>query len=155
MSNLFYIMGKSATGKDTIYKKIKEKIKINLYVPYTTRPMRQGEQEGREYYFLKREQFNNLKEQDKVMEYRDYNVINAKGEKDIWTYATIDDEQWKKEGDFLSVGTLESYTSILNYLKEHQNKEIKIFPVYITIDEKERKKRAIKREEKQVKQNYE
>ena len=32
MTNLFYIIGKSATGKDTIYKKIKEKIKIKRYI---------------------------------------------------------------------------------------------------------------------------
>ncbi|MBO5413075.1 MAG: guanylate kinase, partial [Clostridia bacterium] len=55
MSNFIYIMGKSSTGKDTIYKRLKDKIDTNVYVPYTTRPMREGEQEGREYYFLNRE----------------------------------------------------------------------------------------------------
>ena len=52
MTNLFYIMGKSATGKDTIYKKIKENIDIKEYVPYTTRPIRTGEKDGVDYHFI-------------------------------------------------------------------------------------------------------
>ena len=155
MSNLIYIMGKSATGKDTIYQKIKEKIEANTYVPYTTRPQRNGEHEGVEYHFITRQEFLELDKQEKVMEHRDYNVINSEGKKDIWTYATIDDEQWKRSGDFLTIGTLESYTSILNYLKYHADKNINILPIYISIDEEERKARAIKREEKQEKPNYE
>lgn len=155
MSNFIYIMGKSSTGKDTIYKRLKDKIDTNVYVPYTTRPMREGEQEGREYYFLNREQFEELQHQDKVMEARNYNVINAQGEKDIWTYATIADSQWDKEGDFLSIGTLESYTSIIRYLEEHPEKDLNMIPVYISIDEQERENRARKREEQQIKPNYE
>jgi len=52
MSNLIYIMGKSSAGKDTVYQRLKDKIDTNQYVPYTTRPKRDGEQEGREYNFL-------------------------------------------------------------------------------------------------------
>ena len=155
MSNLIYIMGKSSTGKDTIYQRLKYKIDTNEYVPYTTRPKRDGEQEGREYNFLNREQFEELQKQEKVMEYRNYNVINANGEKDIWTYATIADKQWEKQGDFLSIGTLESYTTIVKYLEEHPEKNLNIVPVYITIDENERERRARKREQMQVKPNYE
>lgn len=155
MANLVYIMGKSSAGKDTVYQRIKDEIDTNQYVPYTTRPKRDGEQEGREYNFLNREQFEELQKQEKVMEYRNYNVINAKGEKDIWTYATIADSQWEKQGDFLSIGTLESYVSIMKYLEEHPEKNLNILPVYIFVDENEREKRARKREESQAKPNYE
>ena len=41
MGKIFYIMGKSASGKDTIYKELIEKMpKFHSIVPYTTRPMR-------------------------------------------------------------------------------------------------------------------
>ena len=155
MSNLIYIMGKSSAGKDTIYQRLKDKIDTNVYVPYTTRPKREGEQEGREYHFIDREEFIELKKNEKVMENRDYNVFNSKGEKDIWTYATIADNQWERQGDFLSIGTLESYTSIVEYLKNHPEKNLNMMPVYIAIDEQEREKRARKREELQAKPNYE
>ena len=155
MSNLIYIMGKSASGKDTIYKKVKEKIDSNVYVLYTTRPMREGEQEGREYNFITNEQFEKLEKEGKVIEARHYNVVNAQGEKDVWTYATIDDKQWEKQGNFITIGTLESYNSIKNYLENHPEKDLKLLPVYIYIDEEERRKRAINREEQSGKPNYE
>ena len=155
MANLIYIMGKSSSGKDTIYQRLKNEIETNFYVPYTTRPKRDGEQDGREYHFLDRKQFEQLEAQDKVMEQRTYNVINIHGQKDIWTYATIADNQWEKEGDFLAIGTLESYTSIKKYLEEHPERNLKMLPVYISIDEQEREKRARKRELTQAKPNYE
>ena len=96
MANIIYIMGKSATGKDTIYKELKEKINVNSYVSYTTRPKREGETQGIDYNFITREEFCKLQKQNKVMEYRNYNTINANGEKDVWTYATIDDNQWRR-----------------------------------------------------------
>lgn len=155
MQNFIYIMGKSSSGKDTIHQRIKDKIDTNVYVPYTTRPRRNNEQEGREYYFINREKFLELEKEQKVMENRDYDVFNSQGEKDIWTYATIADNQWKKTGDFLSIGTLESYISIKKYLNEHKERSLNLIPVYITIDEQERERRARKREENQEKPNYE
>ena len=155
MSNLIYIMGKSASGKDTVYKQVKERIDSNSYVLYTTRPMREGEKEGREYNFITREQFKKLEKDQKVIEARRYNVVNAQGQKDVWTYATIDDKQWEKEGNFLTIGTLESYNSISKYLSEHPEKDLKLLPIYIEIDEAERRKRAIERENKSGKPNFE
>ena len=50
MSKIFYIMGKSSSGKDTIYKKIREKLpQLKRITPYTTRPIREGETDGVEY----------------------------------------------------------------------------------------------------------
>ena len=50
---IFCLMGKSSSGKDTLYQKIMQKKELHLekIVPYTTRPIREGEQEGREYHF--------------------------------------------------------------------------------------------------------
>lgn len=43
MSKIFYIMGKSSSGKDTIYKKIREKLpQLKRITPYTTRPIGKG-----------------------------------------------------------------------------------------------------------------
>ena len=155
MSNLVYIMGKSASGKDTVYRKIKGSIDVNDYILYTTRPMRDGEQNGREYHFITKKEYGKLEEEGKVIESRHYNVVNAEGNKDIWTYATIDDEQWNKHGNFLTIGTLESYSSIKKYLENHPEKDLKLLPIYIYIDENERRNRAINREKQNKKPNYE
>ena len=47
-------MGKSATGKDTIYKKLlqNDELKLRKIISYTTRPIREGEKDGVEYFFV-------------------------------------------------------------------------------------------------------
>lgn len=148
MSNFIYIMGKSASGKDTIYKKIKEQIDVKTYVLYTTRPIRTGEQEGVDYHYVSDEQMLKFKQEGKVIESRTYQTV-----KGPWTYATIADEQLEQNGDILTVGTLESYNKIKEYYED--KKDTKLLPVYITIDEEERRKRALEREKKQKNPNYE
>ena len=66
MGKIFYIMGKSASGKDTIYKELMEKMpKFHSIVPYTTRPMREGEKDGVEYFFVDQERFDEMMDEEK------------------------------------------------------------------------------------------
>ena len=59
MHKLFCLMGKSASGKDTIFRSLllDESLGLHRVIPYTTRPIREGEENGREYYFVSPEQF--------------------------------------------------------------------------------------------------
>lgn len=148
MSNFIYIMGKSASGKDTIYKRIKEQIDVKTYILYTTRPIRTGEQEGVDYHYVSDEQMLKFEQEGKVIESRTYQTV-----KGPWTYATIEDEQLEQNGDILAIGTIESYNKIKEYYED--KKDTKLLPVYITIDEDERRKRALEREKKQENPNYE
>ena len=52
MGKIVCLMGKSSTGKDTIYKELlkRKNIAFRTVVSYTTRPIRAGEQEGVEYH---------------------------------------------------------------------------------------------------------
>ena len=54
MGKIFYIMGKSSTGKDTIYKRLlaSEDNTLRTLVMYTSRPAREGEQDGADYFFV-------------------------------------------------------------------------------------------------------
>ena len=151
MANLFYIMGKSATGKDTVYKRVKEKIDINEYILYTTRPKRDGEKDGVDYHYVDEEKIEQFKKENKVIESRTYQTVHGP-----WTYATINDNQLERKGDILTVGTLESYTKIKEYLESNKNsKDIRLVPIYIRIDENERRKRALEREKRQKEPKYE
>ena len=62
MNKIFYIMGKSASGKDNIYRRLLEEKDLDLHelVLYTTRPKRQDEVDGREYFFVDDERFQQL-----------------------------------------------------------------------------------------------
>ena len=104
MGKIFYLMGKSASGKDSIYKKIKEMLpELKPIVIYTTRPIREGEQEGVEYYFVDDHRLEELQQAGKVIELRAYNTVHG-----IWKYFTADDGQFDKEDNLIAIGTLES-----------------------------------------------
>ena len=114
MGKIFYIMGKSSSGKDTIYSRLRidETLGFSNLVLYTTRPMREGEKQGREYYFVGEEQFRQLKEAGKVIEARTYETVYGS-----WIYFTVDDGQMTDtRKSYLGIGTLESYTQLKNYL---------------------------------------
>ena len=56
MGKIFYLMGKSSSGKDSVFKEIKKRIpELKDIVLYTTRPIREGEREGVEYHFVNEE----------------------------------------------------------------------------------------------------
>ena len=79
MGKIFYIMGKSSSGKDTIYRKLQESenLKLGRLVLYTTRPIRDGEKEGQEYHFVdeaKYFEFNKLK-QEPIRQFTDHGLI--------------------------------------------------------------------------------
>ncbi|NTV78326.1 MAG: guanylate kinase, partial [Clostridiales bacterium] len=57
MGKIFYLMGPSSSGKDTIYKRLlgEKELELHTLVTYTTRPIRVGETEGVEYHFTDEE----------------------------------------------------------------------------------------------------
>lgn len=148
MGKIFCVMGKSATGKDTIYQKLLNESKLNLkrIIPYTTRPIREGEVEGREYHFCAEEDVQRLDKEGRIVELRSYNTVYG-----IWKYFTVDDGniQIDKE-NYLLIGTLEAYTKIRDYFGKE-----KVLPIYIEVEDGERLLRAISREKSQDTPKYE
>ena len=147
MRKLFVVMGKSATGKDTIYKEIVKRNNMNLLpvVMYTTRPIREGEVNGREYNFVDENTKQKIEKKGKILEIRTYNTVEGP-----WHYFTADDENWEDDHDHIMIGTLESYAEIR---KNCSN--IEIIPIYIEVEDGERLNRALIREKKEKNPNYE
>ena len=141
MGKIFYLMGKSASGKDSIYKRLRSLCpELKSIVLYTTRPMRDGEQEGVEYHFIGQKQLKKLEQSGKVVEVRTYQTVFGP-----WSYATVDDGQINlAQADYLVIGTLDSYEK----LREYYGKE-KLVPLYVTVDDGVRLERAIARERQQ------
>ena len=148
MGKIFFILGKSSSGKDTIFQKIKENNELGLktVVGYTTRPMRENEVDGEEYFFVDRDRLEELKNEDKVIESRDYNTVHG-----IWSYFTVDDGQIDlDQDDYLYIGTLESYEQVRNFYGED-----KVVPLFIEVEQGERLRRAVLREIEQSEPKYE
>lgn len=81
---LVILCGKSSCGKDTLEKMLKQS-GFEPIVSTTTRPMREGEVEGREYYFVSREQFLAKLDAGQMLEYRSYDTTVG-GVPDTWYY---------------------------------------------------------------------
>ncbi len=148
-------MGKSSSGKDTIFKELQRQgedsaaggLECSVIVPYTTRPIRAGEQDGVEYFFTDEAEFQKLQAAGKVIEHREYDTVHG-----LWRYFTVDDGQFHPEGeqDYIMIGTLEGCRSLRNYFGAE-----KVLPVLIELDDGERLQRALERERQQEHPKYE
>ena len=147
MGKIFCLMGKSSSGKDTIFKKIRDDKELNLkpIVLYTTRPKRTNETNGVEYFFINEKELNKFEIEDKVIEKRVYHTVHGD-----WYYCTINDEQIDLESNnYLLITTLESYKSLKDYFGED-----KVYPLYIHVEDGIRLQRALDREKNQENPNF-
>ena len=144
---IFCLIGKSASGKDTIYQKLLQDpaLALRSVVPYTTRPMRSGEAEGREYHFRTESDFRQALAAGKIIESRRYDTVYGP-----WTYYTEDDGQIDLAvSSYLLVGVLQSFVSIRQYFGRG-----KVVPLYVCVEDGERLQRALDRERTQEHPGY-
>ena len=147
MGKIFYIMGKSATGKDHMYKALLQDDALRLFplVLFTTRPMRAGEQDGKEYFFVSEERADEMREKGQIIEERVYDTVYGP-----WHYFTADIGQIDLDANnYLGLGTLESYLS----LRERFGDGV-VIPLYIETEDALRLARSMKREAKQDPPKY-
>ena len=131
MGKIYYIMGKSASGKDTIYRRLMEDktFAFHTLVPYTTRPMRSTEVNGRDYFFTDEAGLSRLQDAGRVIELRSYQTVHG-----IWNYFTVDDGQVDLAKD--------------SYLLEQ------VIPIYVEVEDGLRLSRAVERERAQREPKY-
>lgn len=147
MGRIFVIMGKSATGKDTIYKHLMEQKDCSLakVVIYTTRPIRSGETDGTEYFFVTPNQLQDYESSPKLIELRTYHTMLG-----LWHYFTMDDGQIDLSvQDYLMISTLAGYERLRAYYGAEA-----VVPIYIETEDRERLMRSVEREGRQLKPNY-
>ena len=144
MHHLFYIMGKSASGKDSVYQWLLRELPLKPVVLYTTRPRRANEQDGREYHFITEAQLCEMRAQSLLLESRTYHT-----EAGDWTYCTAKDAADLSAGSYLAIGTLESYLPIRAYYGAEA-----VVPLYLEVEDGIRLTRALERERQEEKPRY-
>ena len=147
MGKIICLMGKSSTGKDTIFKHLLADRELGLkkIVPYTTRPIRRGEQDGVEYFYKSEEDFQQMKDRGKIIEAREYHTVHG-----LWRYFVADDGQIEQSGNYIMIGTLEAYRHLQDYFGADR-----VLPVMIELDDGARLQRALNRERKQENPKFE
>lgn len=148
MGKLVYLIGRSSSGKDTIFKRLMEwdEICFQKVVTYTTRPIRANEKEGEEYHFTDESGYLKLEEAGKVIESRVYDTCHG-----LWRYFTADDGSFSFEkNNYLIIGTLESFNKTADYFGREN-----VLPVLLELDDGIRLQRALQREMEQEQPKYE
>lgn len=148
MGKIYYIIGKSSTGKDSIEKRLIADPELHLseITQYTTRPKRDGETEGVEYHFITEKEEEKLRKAGKIIEQRAYNTVHG-----IWKYMMVDDGAVDlKKHDYVAVGTLASYAEVRRFFPKGT-----VVPIYIDVEKGERLYRAVIRERKSAHPKYE
>ena len=148
MGKIFCVMGKSASGKDTVFNRLFdiENLNVKRIIPYTTRPIREGEVDGKDYIFCNEEKVEKLSQENRIIELRAYDTVYG-----VWKYFTVDDGQIELENNsYLLIGTLKTYTEIRNYFGSNR-----VIPIYIEVEDGDRLMRAIQREKTQNTPKYE
>ncbi len=142
MGKLYVIMGKSAVGKDSLFCSLIDRISmLKTVVPYTTRPIRTGEVEGKEYHFVTEGELEMMRQQDRIVECRRYDTLHGP-----WYYFTADDGQMDFSGEvqYAIISTLDGFEKMCAfYGREH------VVPVYIEVEDFLRLERALEREKRQ------
>ena len=151
MGKIYYLMGKSASGKDHIYEALlrDERLKALALQPlviYTTRPMRRGETDGVTYHFADEAKLEVLEKQGRVIEKRCYETIAGP-----WYYFTVDDESTDLSGNnYLAIGTPEAYRKIRRCYGPGC-----VEALYVETEDGIRLQRALNREKKEETPRYE
>lgn len=144
---IFYLMGKSSSGKDTIFRRLMEDegLSLETIVSYTTRPIREGEVEGVEYHFVKDYEMEEMEKKGLVIEKRTYDTVCG-----LWSYFTaIDTEVNVEKNNYILIGTLEAYVKIRDFYGSEN-----VLPIYIQVDDGKRLMRALNREMEQQNPKY-
>ena len=148
MAKIYVLMGKSASGKDTLYRRLLDDktLALQKIIPYTTRPIRSEEQQGREYFFVDEAELERLRAEGRVIEHREYRTIYG-----VWHYFTADDGQIKAEEKkaYLMIDTLEGYRQLTSYFGADRTA-----PLYIEVEDGLRLARALERERAQENPRY-
>ncbi len=147
MGKIYFLMGKSASGKDTVYEKLisSPELDLRVYVGYTTRPRRAGETDGVEYHFSDVDEMNRFEQEGRLIEKRVYHTVYGD-----WYYFSVDtDDVDLSRYDYLYIGTLESYVQMCAYYGNE-----KVVPIYLEVEDGLRLSRAIERERAQKEPGY-
>lgn len=138
---LYFLVGQSNTGKDTIMGRLLElDLGLERFVYCTTRPAREGEINGKDYWFKTEEDYKKDLQSHKIVESRDYARVDG-----IMHYYSLDDIDLEK--DYIAVGSIWQCQS---YVKKWGSF---VRPIRIVVDDYNRLIRAIEREKKN-KQDY-
>nr|DAR44042.1 MAG TPA: Guanylate kinase [Caudoviricetes sp.] len=136
---IYVLLGKTASGKDTIASKLAKK-GLKRVVTYTTRPPRKGEKDGENYHFITNDEFEGLIQSGFFAEWRSYDTVDG-----VWYYGSSIDS-YDTDEDRIIILNPDGFHQIKKILEPEKVKSIYVYSNIKTIRNR-LKKRGDKKEE--------
>ena len=147
---ILVLVGCSASGKDTVMNWLVREFEVKPVISYTTRPIRDCEQDGREYHFVTEEEFERMKNNGEFVETRAYNTVNGN-----WYYGLpkngIDLED---DNNYITILDFDGLLELEIWLRSIGQVD-KLTSVYIDVTEQNRLIRSLNREQNMTKKQVE
>ena len=123
---MIIIVGKTASGKDTVVKKLVDDYKYTKIITYATRPKRKGEKQDITYHFISDEEFKQKIDEGFFAEWKSY--ITNKG---VWYYGSALEDIENADNKSVIILTPQGYRDIKEKLPD---KNIACIYLYENID---------------------
>lgn len=136
-NEIIVICAPSCAGKDTLARYLEKNNEYNFVISTTTRPMRPGEFQKNPYNFTNNENFENLINNDDLIEYRTYNTL-VNNIPDTWYYGV---EKSEIEDNKKYVCVLDT-VGLIEFKKHFGDRVISF---YLNVDDNVRKERCLLR----------
>ena len=137
-NSLICIVGKQASGKDSLMRYIVKEYGYRMAVSSTTRPMRSQEVNGVDYFFLDEEDFF----KQELVEHRVYETIQD-GKPATWYYGLTSNAIDTKDNSIVAVVDPHGLEQIIDHMGEDN-----VLSIYIDADYESRLHRALVRDTK-------
>lgn len=128
---MIIIIGKTASGKDTIVKELCLNHNFKKIVTYTTRPMRENEIDGTTYHYISNEEFKKKINEGFFVEYKSY-----QSEFGEWFYGTSEESIINSDSKSIIILTPQGYKDILSKYPNLNYKSIYLYASNRTIRER-------------------
>ncbi len=140
---IYMYIGPSSSGKDTFYKYTLDNYYVKPIILNTTRPKRENEIDGINYYFTSKNKLDEMDKNKELIERRDYNTKYG-----IWSYATSN-KNIDLSTNYITLNTWDGYQKFIDYYGNNV-----VVPIYFDTDEYIRLQRAISREKLEKEPKY-
>ena len=148
--NLLVLVGCSASGKDTVMNRLIKEFDVKPVISYTTRPIRDCEQDGREYHFITNEEFGRMKDSGEFVETRVYKTVSGN-----WYYGLPKNGiNLEDDNNYITILDFDGLLELEKWLRSIGQVD-KLTSIYIDVTEQNRLTRSLNREQNMTKRQVE
>lgn len=112
---MIILLGKSASGKDTVVNNLIHNYGYEKIITWTTRPMRPGEKQDLTYHFTDDEDFEEKIEEGFFAEWKKYNSVFG-----TWYYGTAVQDITNNPNNKIIILTPSGYEDIKEYINDEE-----------------------------------